>query len=937
MEEMESLMKSPDKRDHTYDVSPMYYDPKLPEGWSRVVRQRKEGKSAGKHDVYIVSPGGKRLRSRTELEKFVEQEGLDVDPKSIDFTVRGKHCHPVGKPRSSSKKKPKPPSLLVKKKQDNASNKTSTMKIKMPISPKKTLSQKLVVKMKFSPPVKIRRSSSKPKRKDIEETVNDENDDDDDATAVINENINAELEEDLMKIKLPPPTVPELVESAKQQTKKDKKSKVKNKNDSQSDSDVKSPPVKKRKVSVEKNDSATNSSDKIVKVKSVDVKQERRKSSDTKTGKKSLDNQNGPGRRKSADTRKNVDSDFLSREMQVLQNIRASSRSARYKKKQEQIENKPYEGEKYDEDFKGAVPEKYDEDYETKDDSAITTDVEDEEDLMSPQIFTGQVKYAYIHSPPMKYSPGSLILTRTDDGWLIEVLLDNTKTDEPVVTEMLNHRSVEKIELSDRFSLDIFSSESGYVSVQLKPDPETSIKMVDLRAIMDDALLIGKEDDEESFDDRMVVSAGSAFSMEGVHHENNNTQKVVVMENPGTFLDPAALSAVVNRNEENGIMYSDEIQDSSELDDYIVNTSANDGVTVNSSGEFVVNTGDNDGDITANSNDNEYTDSNESPEEEAEMEGGESNYLYNCDEDRVFNVTDSVSVQDAYLASVKMGHFNGLDDNLDSTVNSKSPKRTRNLSLPSPSKSSLPIGRASSKENSIYFSPDKSAAQKRRLSTEIYEMNSPKRLSMSPGMVRSPLGKYKTSEEDTIVHGSDTEEFNVETPPASPPHPEVESQYFLNGIFIPQPHLHRDMFWTPPKSPYNLVQESLFHDPWKLLVATIFLNRTTGSAAIPLLWKFLNKWPNPDVARKGDPVAMARILQPLGLHEKRAHTIIRFSNEYLTKSWKYPIELYGIGKYGNDSYRIFCLNEWKQVRPDDHKLNLYHSWLTDNADSLDIK
>ena len=46
---------------------------------------------------------------------------------------------------------------------------------------------------------------------------------------------------------------------------------------------------------------------------------------------------------------------------------------------------------------------------------------------------------------------------------------------------------------------------------------------------------------------------------------------------------------------------------------------------------------------------------------------------------------------------------------------------------------------------------------------------------------------------------------------------------------MPQPQLHRDMQWTPPKSPFNLVQESLFHDPWKLLVATIFLNRTTGN------------------------------------------------------------------------------------------------------------
>lgn len=39
------------------------------------------------------------------------------------------------------------------------------------------------------------------------------------------------------------------------------------------------------------------------------------------------------------------------------------------------------------------------------------------------------------------------------------------------------------------------------------------------------------------------------------------------------------------------------------------------------------------------------------------------------------------------------------------------------------------------------------------------------------------------------------------------------------------------------------------------------------------------------------------------------------SDEYLTKHWRYPIELHGIGKYGNDSYRIFCVNEWKQVSP----------------------
>lgn len=37
------------------------------------------------------------------------------------------------------------------------------------------------------------------------------------------------------------------------------------------------------------------------------------------------------------------------------------------------------------------------------------------------------------------------------------------------------------------------------------------------------------------------------------------------------------------------------------------------------------------------------------------------------------------------------------------------------------------------------------------------------------------------------------------------------------------------------------------------------------------------------------------------------------AEQYMSGDWQYPIELYGIGKYGNDSYRIFCTPEWKEV------------------------
>ncbi|XP_003386267.1 PREDICTED: methyl-CpG-binding domain protein 4-like [Amphimedon queenslandica] len=147
---------------------------------------------------------------------------------------------------------------------------------------------------------------------------------------------------------------------------------------------------------------------------------------------------------------------------------------------------------------------------------------------------------------------------------------------------------------------------------------------------------------------------------------------------------------------------------------------------------------------------------------------------------------------------------------------------------------------------------------------------------------------------------------------------------------VQSPHNHKHLeypHYAPPRSPYGLIQEELWQDPWKLLIATIFLNRTTGKAAIPILWKFFDCYSTPEEATAANWKDIASMIEPLGLHIKRAKMIIRFSGEYLSNDWVYPIELHGIGKYGNDSYRIFCTEEWKEVRPNDHMLNKYYEWL----------
>lgn len=58
---------------------------------------------------------------------------------------------------------------------------------------------------------------------------------------------------------------------------------------------------------------------------------------------------------------------------------------------------------------------------------------------------------------------------------------------------------------------------------------------------------------------------------------------------------------------------------------------------------------------------------------------------------------------------------------------------------------------------------------------------------------------------------------------------QISSPYFSVPNVLPQkkdPRLPPD--WDPPQSPYHFIQEYLYRDPWQLLVATIFLNKTNG-------------------------------------------------------------------------------------------------------------
>ena len=105
-----------------------------------------------------------------------------------------------------------------------------------------------------------------------------------------------------------------------------------------------------------------------------------------------------------------------------------------------------------------------------------------------------------------------------------------------------------------------------------------------------------------------------------------------------------------------------------------------------------------------------------------------------------------------------------------------------------------------------------------------------------------------------------------------------------------------------------MVQQQV-EGPWQHMVGVICLNKTNRKKVKKVLPEFFKKFPNAWKLLLSNTDTIEEMLKDLGMKSVRANRIWRMSCDFINWDGEDATELFGIGKYGSDSYRIFFKNE----------------------------
>lgn len=182
---------------------------------------------------------------------------------------------------------------------------------------------------------------------------------------------------------------------------------------------------------------------------------------------------------------------------------------------------------------------------------------------------------------------------------------------------------------------------------------------------------------------------------------------------------------------------------------------------------------------------------------------------------------------------------------------------------------------------------------------------------------------------------------------------------------------------------FGIIQGRLCREPFWLLIAVTFLNKTSGRAARPIFWALKEKYPTPELLANAEQDDLSDMIHCLGLQNQRAKRLIRIASAWVerepvkgrrSRTLHYPAKddgkeikadevieedaddcsgaleighIPGCGPYAWDSWRIFCRDvlrgvaedyngagaaegfvpEWQKVLPDDKELRACLRWM----------
>ena len=120
----------------------------------------------------------------------------------------------------------------------------------------------------------------------------------------------------------------------------------------------------------------------------------------------------------------------------------------------------------------------------------------------------------------------------------------------------------------------------------------------------------------------------------------------------------------------------------------------------------------------------------------------------------------------------------------------------------------------------------------------------------------------------------------------------------------------------------DLMVQQQVETVWQHMVGVICLNQTGRKQVKKVLPEFFNRWPTPESLLRSRIIDIEEVIAPLGMRHIRAKRIYRMSIDFLNWNGDDATELYGIGKYGSDSYRLFYKKEVPE-NVGDHELKRY--------------